>query len=255
MGEEQKRHSGITSRKVLRDVVEIDEFGNRKVVQKLVDEDGPIQGPKSRNLKASTITVIDANGNEIQKSVFIDDQGNIVDESDIDFIEESYIDEYGNKKTMKVPKIKDESFKRMQKESMEEQKRYSGIPSHKVLKDVIEIDEFGNKKIVQKLVDEDGPKQAPKSRNLKASTITIIDANGNEVQKSVFIDDQCNVINENDIDYIEESYIDEFGNIITRKVPKIKDESFNRMQKEAMEEQKRYSGTPSHKVLKDVIEI
>lgn len=83
--EEQKRHPAITSCKVLRDVVEIDEFGNRKVVQKLVDENRPIQGPNSRNLKASTITVIDVNGNEIQKSVFIDDQGNIVDESDIDF--------------------------------------------------------------------------------------------------------------------------------------------------------------------------
>merc|ERR1712000_452006 len=136
---------------------------------------------------------------------------------------------------------------------MEEQKRYSGIPSHNVLKDVIEIDEFGNKKIVQKLVDEDGPKQAPNSRNLKASTITVIDANGNEVQKSVFIDEQGNVINENDIDYIEESYIDEFGNKITRKVPKIKDESFNRMQKEAMEEQKRHSDVLSHKVLKNVV--
>ena len=30
------------------------------------------------------ITIIDSNGNEIQKPVFIDDQGNVIDESDID---------------------------------------------------------------------------------------------------------------------------------------------------------------------------
>merc|ERR1712000_776886 len=126
------------------------------------------------------------------------DQGNIIDESDVDYIEESYIDEFGNKQTRKVPKIKDKSFNRMQKEAMEEQKRYSTIPGHKVLKEIVEYDEFGNKKIVQKLVDEDGPRQAPKSRNLRVSTITVIDANGNEVQKSVFIDDQGNIIDEND---------------------------------------------------------
>jgi hypothetical protein len=77
----------------------------------------------------------------------------------------------------------------MQEEAMEEQKRYSTITGHKVLKEVVEIDEFGNKKIVQKLVDENGPRQAPKSKSLKTSMITVIDSNGNEVQKTVFIDD------------------------------------------------------------------
>merc|ERR1712169_27311 len=149
----------------------------------------------------STITVIDSNGNEVQKSVFVDDQGNIVDESDIDYIEESYIDEFGNKKTGKVPKIKDDSFDRMQEEAMEEQKRYSTIPDHKVLKEVVEIDEFGNKKIVQKLVDENGPTRAPNSKNLRRSTIIVNDSDGNEVQKSIFIDDQSNIVNEDDIDY------------------------------------------------------
>merc|ERR1712000_595191 len=117
------------------------------------------------------------------------DQGNIIDESDVDYIQEEYIDEFGNKQTRKVPKIKDESFDRMQKEAMEEQKRYSTIAGHKVLKEVVEIDEFGNKKIVQKLVDQNGPRQAPKSKSLKTSMITVIDANGNEIQKTVFIDD------------------------------------------------------------------
>jgi len=137
-----------------------------------------------QKLKVNIIIVIDSDGNEVKKSVFIDDQGNIIDESDVDYIEESYIDDFGNKKTRKVPKIKDESFNRMQQEAMEEQKRYSTITGHKVLKEVVEIDEFGNKKIVQKLVDEDGPRQAPKSKSLKANTITVIDSNGNEVQKN-----------------------------------------------------------------------
>merc|ERR1712169_101605 len=95
---------------------------------------------------------------------------------------------------------------RIQKEAAEEQKRYSTIPSNKVMNEVVEIDEFGNKKIIQKLVDSDGPKQAPESKNLRASTITVIDSNGNEIQKSIFIDDQGNIIDESDIDYKEESY-------------------------------------------------
>merc|ERR1712169_104319 len=190
--EEQKRYSTIPSNKVMNEVVEIDEFGNKKIIQKLVDSDGPKQAPESKNLRASKIFIIDSNGNEIQKSIFIDDQGNIIDESDIDYKEESYIDEYGNKRTRKVPTIKDDSFSRMQKEATEEQKRYSTIPSNKVMKEVVEIDEFGNKKIIQKLVDSDGPKQAPESKNLRANTITVIDSNGNEIQKSIFIDDQGN---------------------------------------------------------------
>merc|ERR1712000_531582 len=175
-------------------------FGNKKIIQKLVDEDGPTRAPNSKNLRRNTITVIDSDGNEVEKSVFIDDQGNIVDEDDIDYIEEEYVDEHGNKKTRKAPKIKDESFNRMKKDAMEEQKRYSTIPDHKVLKEIVEIDEFGNKKIIQKLVDEDGPTRAPNSKNLRRSTITVIGSDGNEVQKSIFIDDQSNIVDESNVD-------------------------------------------------------
>merc|ERR1712169_143365 len=95
----------------------------------------------------STITVIDSNGNEVQKSVFVDDQGNIVDESDIDYIEESYIDEFGTKVTKKIAKIKDESFNNMLREELEGQKRYSIINDNKDLKNEVEFDKFGNKEI------------------------------------------------------------------------------------------------------------
>merc|ERR1712169_164606 len=135
------------------------------------------------------VTVTDSDGNEIQKSVFIDDQGNVIDESDIDYITESYVDEHGFKQQKQVPKIKDESLKRMQKEPLK-------MPTHKVLKDVIEYDDFGNKKIVEKLVDEVGPKKVPYSNNLKPTVITTTDSEGNKIQKSIFIDDQGNVIEE-----------------------------------------------------------
>jgi len=66
-----------------------------------------------------------------------------------------------------VPKIKDESLRRMQKEAKERQKELSQLTNNKVLKEVDEYDEFGNKRTVQKLVDNVGPKQAPNSNNLR----------------------------------------------------------------------------------------
>jgi len=40
-----------------------------------------------------------------------------------------------------------------------------------------------------------------------------IDNNGEEIVQVLFIDDYGNMINESDVEYIEESYIDESGNI------------------------------------------
>merc|ERR1712169_167861 len=118
------------------------------------------------------------NGNKIQKSVLVDDQGNIVDDDDVEYAEESYIDEFGNKRTRMVPKIKDQSLRRMQKEAAQ----------------------------------NESAKKAPKSNNLTPRTITVTDAYGNKIQKQVLVDDQGNVIDDDDIEYAEESYIDEFGN-------------------------------------------
>merc|ERR1712000_633590 len=116
----------------------------------------------------------------------------------------------------------------MQQNALNKEKEISRMAGNKILKEVIEYDEFGNKKIVQKLVDQDGPKRAPTSNNLKTKLITIIDENGNEVQKTVFIDDQGNIIDENDVDYINETCIDEFGKQYIRQVPKIKEQSLKR---------------------------
>jgi len=70
----------------------------------------------------------------------------------------------------------------------------------KVLKEVVEYDEFGNARIVLKEVEEDGIKKAPTSRNLKEKII--VDKYGNK--KKVLIDDQGNVVDEDDIVYEDE---------------------------------------------------
>jgi len=69
-------------------------------------------------VKSSIITTIGPNGEEIKKSVFIDDQGNIIDESDIEYVSEKYIDEFGISQTKRIPKIKKESLKRIKEEAL-----------------------------------------------------------------------------------------------------------------------------------------
>jgi len=51
---------------------------------KEVEETGPKKAPKTKDLKQKTI--IDEFGNE--KTVFIDDEGNIVDAKDVEFVTE-----------------------------------------------------------------------------------------------------------------------------------------------------------------------
>jgi hypothetical protein len=99
-----------------------------------------------------------------------------------------------------VPKIKSRSLQRMQQETNERNKEFSQLKDNKILKEVVEYDEFGNKKTVQKLVDNDGPKKAPQSNNLTLHNITITDANGNKIQKQVLVDDQGNIIDEDDVE-------------------------------------------------------
>merc|ERR1712098_921001 len=103
------------------------------------------------------------------------------------------------------------------KEENDKKQFYNRTPKRMVLKEVAEIDEFGNVRKVLKEVEEDGIKKAPTSRNLKEKTI--VDKYGNI--KKVLLDDEGNIVDENDIIYEEEIYTDENGNIKTRKVPKI----------------------------------
>merc|ERR1712202_114318 len=100
-----------------------------------------------------------------------------------------------------------------------------GPAKRTVVKEVEEVDEFGNVRKVLKEVEEEGIKKAPKSRDLKEKII--VDKYGNK--KKVLIDDQGNVVDEDDVVYEDEEYIDELGNIRTRKVAKIKKDAIKRM--------------------------
>merc|ERR1711964_293280 len=113
-----------------------------KIVQKLVDETGPIQSPETNNLKTQKIKVIDSNGEEIEKEVLIDDKGNIIDESDINYIDETFVDEFGITQHRNIPKIKDDVFNKMKEKAEIDQKEISNKDQkHQVLKDIVEIDE------------------------------------------------------------------------------------------------------------------
>jgi len=97
----------------------------------------------------------------------------------------------------------------MQQDAEEEEHKFSQLIGNKGLRDVDEIDEFGNKRTVQKLVDNVGPKQSPNSNNLRSKIITITDSNGNEIKKLITSDDKGNIIDQDDVEYID---FDEFGN-------------------------------------------
>merc|ERR1712068_56438 len=161
-----------------------------------------------------------------------------VDEDDVVYEDEEYIDEFGNRRTRKVAKIKKDAMKRMQEKEKEDEERYESAskPKRKVLREVEEIDEFGNVRKVLNEVEEEGIKKAPKTRKLQEKTI--IDKYGNKVK--VLIDDQGNVVDEKDIVYEDEEYIDEFGNKRTRKVAKIKKDAMKRMQEKEKEDEERF---------------
>merc|ERR1712000_656337 len=128
--------------------------------------------------------IVDKYGNK--KKVLVDDEGNIVDDDDVVYEDEEYIDEFGNKRTRKVAKIKNAAMKRMQEKEKDDQDRFYSKPAtRKVLKEVEEIDEYGNVRKVLKEVEEEGIKRAPKTRDLKERIIT--DKYGNK--KKVLVDD------------------------------------------------------------------
>merc|ERR1712098_906291 len=93
--------------------------------------------------------------------------------------DEEYIDDFGNKRTRKVAKIKKSAMKKMQEKEKEDEERFYSKPAtRKVLKEVEEIDEFGNVRKVLKEVEEEGIKRAPKTRDLKEKII--VDKYGNK---------------------------------------------------------------------------
>merc|ERR1712096_398724 len=180
--------------------------------------------PETTNLKEETI--VDTFDNV--KNVLIDDEGNIVDKDDITYKEEKYTDENGNEETRNVPKIKEESLLKMKEKEQDNKDKFqfqNKPPKRTVIKEVEEVDEFGDIKKVLKEIEKDGIKKAPETTNLKEETI--VDKFGNI--KNVLIDDEGNIVDKDDIVYEEEKYTDENGNEETRNVPKIKEESLLKM--------------------------
>merc|ERR1711964_389375 len=155
----------------------------------------------------------------------------------------------GNKAIKKVPKINTKAFNNM-KEKEKEQCMFNQKPTKRIVKEVEEIDEFGNVRKVLKEVEEEGIIKAPETRNLKEKTI--MDKNSNITK--VLLDDEGNIVNEEDIVYEEEEYIDENGNKAIIKVPKINTKAFNNM-KEKEKEQSMLNQKPTKRIVKEVEEI
>merc|ERR1712000_449279 len=143
---EQSMLSQKPTKRIVKEVEEIDEFGNVRKVLKEVEEEGVIKTSHTRNLKEKTI--IDKDGN-ITK-VLLDDEGNIVNEEDIVYEDEEYIDENGNKAIKKVPKINTESFSNMKEKEKCMMKQKS---IKRTIKEIEEIDEFGNVRKVLKEIE------------------------------------------------------------------------------------------------------
>merc|ERR1712000_558750 len=127
--------------------------------------------------------------------------------------EEEYIDENGNKAIKKVPKINTKSFNNMKEKEKCMMKQKS---IKRTVKEVEEVDEFGNVRKILKEIEEEGITKAPETRNLKEKAI--IDKDGNITK--VLLDDEGNIINEGNIVYEEEECTDENGNKAIKKVPK-----------------------------------
>jgi len=79
-------------------------------------------------------------------------------------------------------KNKKEAELRKNKEDTDFMKKHG---KRQVVREVEEIDEFGNKIKVSRLVTEEGGKKAPKTRGLRRQKITRKDSKGNIIEEDV----------------------------------------------------------------------
>merc|ERR1712098_737386 len=162
--DKEQFHDKPPKRMVVKEVEEIDKFGDVQKVLKEIEKDGVKKAPETNNLKEETI--LDKFDNK--KNVLVDDEGNIVDKDDIVYEEEKYTDENGNDKIRNVPKIKEESLLKMQENEQDDKEQFHDKPPKRmVVKEVEEIDKFGDVQKVLKEIEKDGVKKAPETNNLK----------------------------------------------------------------------------------------
>lgn len=73
--------------------------------------------PKSRNIHYERIQEVGPNGEIITRNVMVDDEGNILNESDVEYEIEEIIDENGNRILKKRPVIKTDKFLKMREKA------------------------------------------------------------------------------------------------------------------------------------------
>merc|ERR1712000_557171 len=151
---------GENGNKAIKKVTKINTNAFNNMKEKEKEQCMLNQKPTKRIVKE--VEEIDEFGNVTK--VLLDDEGNIVNEEDIVYEEEEYIDENGNKAIRKVPKINNESFKNMKEKEKCMMKQKS---IKRTIKEIEEIDEFGNVRKVLKEIEEEGISKAPGTRNLK----------------------------------------------------------------------------------------
>merc|ERR1712000_787802 len=144
-------------------------------------------------------------------------------------------------KIRNVPKIKEESLLKMQeKEQGDKEQFHDKPPKRMVVKEVEEIDKFGDVKKVLKEIEKDGVKKAPETANLKEETIV----NKFDNIKNVLIDDEGNIVDKDDIVYEKEKYTDENGNNKMIHIPKIKEESLLKMKEKEQDDKDQFQDKP-----------
>merc|ERR1712000_641685 len=149
-------------------------------------------------------------------------------------------------KIRNVPKIKEESLLKMQEKEQDDKGQLHDKPSKRmVVKEVEEIDKFGDVQKVLKEIEKEGVKKAPETNNLKEETI--LDKFDNK--KNVLVDDEGNIVDKDDIVYEEELYTDENGNDKIRNVPKIKEESLLKMQEKEQDDKEQFHDKPSKRMV------
>jgi len=160
----------------MKDVTDIDEFEIKKI--ELTNEDGLKLYSKSNIIKYNDISNTEHNSVEFKKSIFVNDQDNIVDKRDNEYLSETCLNEFRIKHEINVPAIKEETLKTTKEESLIDEKEFLTTTKNKVIKDVAEIDEFEIKKI--ELTDENGVILSSKSNIIKYNDISNTEHNSVE---------------------------------------------------------------------------
>jgi hypothetical protein len=91
------------------------EKDERQVYSNYLPEEIQKKKPKTNIVKYGQIDEIGPNGEIITRNVMLDDEGNILNDSDIDYETTEVVDEYGKKTITKRPYVKRDKYKHDEK--------------------------------------------------------------------------------------------------------------------------------------------